>query len=521
MRGGGHLFRQFLLITISIALLAPLANPTITQSDISTLKTYADAFNASRNFMTPYGPAEQYCWTSGTFLAYMPCSDIPTCTQTANLVCTVSGQQGCDLNKLATDILAYKNGVDKLNAAYSLFMAGYNSFSASSVENSLGQMDSAFDAMETAAGEVGQSKLRMPDQIPCPCNISSDCCIGRCPEAHFDYAAISSGKAKIIELRLISCTDGTLGGHCSLQKPLECVLGQLVDNALRCGCPLNKMAVGNTCEYIPCTDNGVNVPEGTCSSAKGKKCVEGILVDKASECGCPAGKLMEGETCIGICTDGTRENECSSALPLACMNGTLVNASSKCGCPAAYMPFEEGCACPLQIVQACNRTSITKYHGVTYLFDRGYEKIVNEPYTFERQTCYSIQSNYGGTNCSQLIGSNTTVVSVSADPSVEAIKQVSCSRCPLVCTRAPPNGLTCGGCACPPNLGFCGNESARANITNTSAYCENELWLPQKVDLGACQNNFECKTDICRNNECYNSDFFQSIINWFRKTFGV
>ena len=133
-----HILGLALIALMGIALLAPFGNTlsTITPADIVILKAYADAFNQSRNYVTPSGPAEQYCWASGTFLAYRPCYDIPTCTQTANLVCSVSGQ-GCALDVLAADILAYKNGVDGLNAAYSSFMAGYNSFSASNIEGSL------------------------------------------------------------------------------------------------------------------------------------------------------------------------------------------------------------------------------------------------------------------------------------------------------------------------------------------------------------------------------------------------
>ena len=218
----------FLIALISISILAPIASPqsTISQGDIVILKTYADEFNQSRNYMTSSGPAEQYCMTSGTFLAYKPCSDIPTCTLTANLVCVVSGAQGCEIDVLASDILAYKNGVDRLDAAYSSFMTGYNSFSQSNIASSLSQMDSAFDAMKSAADAQSQSKLRLPDQIPCPCGSNpADCCIGRCPEAHFNYAALASGKAQISAILVKSCSDGTPGGQCSAQKPMGAFSG--------------------------------------------------------------------------------------------------------------------------------------------------------------------------------------------------------------------------------------------------------------------------------------------------------
>jgi len=408
-----------------------------------------------------------------------------------------------------------------LNAAYSSFLSSYNGFSTSNVAGSFDLMDSAFDSMKSAADEVSQSKLRLPDQIPCPCTNSSDCCLGRCPEARFNYSAITSGKAAIVNLSIKSCTDGTPGEQCSSTKPKECVIGVLIDNAQRCGCPPNKRAVGSVCEFIPCNDNGVTVPVGTCSPAKEKKCVDGVLVSKASECGCPSGKRIEGDACIGYCADGTREGNCSSTLPLECANGGLINNSAKCGCPSGYVPFGTGCVCPVQINQICNKTTVAKYHDVMYVFDRGFNKTVNEKYTFEKESCYSVQSKYSGTNCSQLAGVNATLVSESPEPMGETTKHVSCDRCPMVCTRAPPNALACGSCTCPSNLGFCDIENVRANITSTPAYCANELWLPQKEDLKACKNNSECKTSICRENECYNSDFFTSIFNWFRKLFGA
>ena len=154
---------SFLLAPIFIILLAPIGSSlsTISQGDIAILKSYADAFNQSRNYMTPSGPAETYCFTTGTFLAHKYCYDTPTCMETANLVCSVSGQEGCMIDVLASHILAYKNGIDKLNAAYSSFMSGYNSFSTSSIQDSLNQMDSGFDAMKSAMLALGLAPVSM------------------------------------------------------------------------------------------------------------------------------------------------------------------------------------------------------------------------------------------------------------------------------------------------------------------------------------------------------------------------
>ena len=542
MRGGkvshlcGQVFHFLLIALMGITLLSPIGNSqisTITQGDIAILKTYADAFNQSRNYLTPSGPAEQYCLTTGTFLAYQPCFDMQTCTQTANLVCTVSGQGGCPLDVLATDILAYKNGVDKLNSAYSSFMAGYNGFGPSNIAGSLNQMDSAFDAMKAAADEVSQSKLRLPEQIPCPCSNPADCCLGRCPEARFNYAAIASGKAEISEIRLKSCVDGTPGGQCSVQKPQECVLGQLVGNAIRCGCPalMRAAADGKTCEFIPCIDNGVSVPEAACSpKTSGKMCVNGQLVDKASSCPCKSGTTKQGEACaVVLCEDGTKAGVCSTNKPKECTLsetgiGALIDNAAKCGCPVGQFLSGNICSCPIVSSRACNITNVTKYHDVTYIFDRGDKKTMNESYTFEKKTCYAVQSTYSGPGCTQLLNSsvNSTPAYESPDPQMASVIKVPCSRCPAICTRKAPNGLKCGDCSCPPNLGFCNIPNERMNITGTMAYCTDELLHPQKEENAACLNGFECKTNACKNNTCYDRrhDILQVVLDWINSLFG-
>lgn len=474
-----------LIAIVGIALLVPIANSqasTINQGDISILKAYADAFNQSRNYITPSGPAEQYCLSSGTFLTTLPCRDLPTCTQTANLVCTVSGQ-ACEVDVLAADILAYKNGVDALNAAYAKFMSGYNSFSPSNLDGSLNQMDSGFSAMKSAADTVSQSKLRLPNQIPCPCTNSADCCIGRCPEAHFNYTAIAAGKAAINNIRLKNCIDGTPGGQCSAQKPMECALGQLVSDSGKCGCPtlMRPAADGKACEYIPCNDNGASVADGRCSTNNvWKKCVQGTLYDKAAECGCPAGQFISGNLCF----------------------------------------------CPMKSSQVCSTANVTKNHLVTYVFDRGNMKTVKENYTFERTSCYSVQSNYTGAGCTQLVASveNSTPISETPEPQLQDVFYVPCATCPAVCNRSQPNGLLCGSCSCPPNLGFCSAEGARVNASNgKAAYCANGLLEPQKEDYATCAHGFECKAGECRNSICYSrqNDSLQLFIDWVQGLLGI
>ncbi|MFA5929534.1 MAG: hypothetical protein WC861_01500 [Candidatus Micrarchaeia archaeon] len=167
----------------------------LSAADLSSLKNYADLFNASRNYKSRYGPVEKTCYSSGTFLAYKPCSDLATCIQTASLVCAITGSDGCMVDVLGTHILAYKKSIDKLNEAYSKFSTAYSSFSPSTAATSLNSIDESYVAMKAAADEVMKSKLRFPEKTAC-----SDC-LGICPEAHFDYASLTSGRASVATLK--------------------------------------------------------------------------------------------------------------------------------------------------------------------------------------------------------------------------------------------------------------------------------------------------------------------------------
>ncbi|VVC00231.1 Uncharacterised protein [uncultured archaeon] len=167
----------------------------------------------------------------------------------------------------------------------------------------------------------------------CPCSRTS----GWVQEGEGDAAYCVQAK----------CTDGTQNGECSAAtKPKQCVNGALVDNATKCGCPSGKRvaAGGVFCEFIPCTDGTMSVPEGTCSPKKATKCVNGQLVAKASECGCPTGQTQNGETCGIVCSDGTKDGQCSATLPKKCTNGYLLDAADSCGCPSGQTVVGKQCS---------------------------------------------------------------------------------------------------------------------------------------------------------------------------------
>ncbi|MFH1710891.1 MAG: hypothetical protein ABH840_01105, partial [Nanoarchaeota archaeon] len=53
-------------------------------------------------------------------------------------------------------------------------------------------------------------------------------------------------------------------------------------------------------------------------------------------------------------------------------------------------------------------------------------------------------------------------------------------------------------------------------------YCsdENDLFVVQLGDDGACENNFECKTNLCINGNCVSDKLWNKFLAWFKKLFG-
>src|SRR3989338_6136468 len=181
-----------------------------------------------------------------------------------------------------------------------------------------------------------------------------------------------------------------------------------------------------------------------------------------------------------------------------------------------------------RILSECERTNITKYVDVTYIFDMGYNVTVSEPYTFEKEECYKLIQHFGGENCSEIINSTRSVpTTTTGEPVPVGMKVVECPRCPSVCERKPPVNLTCGACICPGNQGFCDSSGERSVVNDTPVYCANELLLIQKMDNQTCQNNFECLSNFCSKGECYDvrsnvenqASIIDRILNWIKRLF--
>jgi hypothetical protein len=99
--------------------------------------------------------------------------------------------------------------------------------------------------------------------------------------------------------------------------------------------------------------------------------------------------------------------------------------------------------------------------------------------------------------------------------------------CPTACSLEKSED-SCGKCICPPNYGFCSESGLRDSINETSVYCYKGLWQTQKENDDSCQNNFECKSNFCSENSCYdigkqvreNTNLIQKIFDWISSLFG-
>jgi len=57
-------------------------------------------------------------------------------------------------------------------------------------------------------------------------------------------------------------------------------------------------------------------------------------------------------------------------------------------------------------------------------------------------------------------------------------------------------------------------------LRKSKKYCSSdEIWLDEKEKGAFCENNFECKSNLCIDDECIKQGFFKKIMQWFRRIF--
>jgi hypothetical protein len=48
---------------------------------------------------------------------------------------------------------------------------------------------------------------------------------------------------------------------------------------------------------------------------------------------------------------------------------------------------------------------------------------------------------------------------------------------------------------------------------------ENNTFISQTSDGAYCENSFECRSNLCIDDECVNQGAFKRMMNWFRNSF--
>ncbi len=190
-------------------------------------------------------------------------------------------------------------------------------------------------------GEVSYGGISLPDS--CTGNILSESfCTGNSDSPVGVKSYSCSGKClngTCVEEVNEQCYDDTLNYQCSSNKPEYCFHGILVNNCSFCGCNEGMICQHNICIDAPipgqCSDKTLN---GQCSSNKPYYCNNGKLIEDCFKCGCKNGyyckefergyptPLGEKEfkwaykplgSCVKInCIDGTPYGQCASKISL-------------------------------------------------------------------------------------------------------------------------------------------------------------------------------------------------------------
>ncbi len=97
-----------------------------------------------------------------------------------------------------------------------------------------------------------------------------------------------------------NCSDGTLTGQCSINKPKYCDNGILKTNCTKCGCPISLSCQANgSCANLTCSD-GTEV--GNCSATKPKYCnSKKELIDNCGSCECSSNQICQDfKSCVNL-----------------------------------------------------------------------------------------------------------------------------------------------------------------------------------------------------------------------------
>ena len=80
--------------------------------------------------------------------------------------------------------------------------------------------------------------------------------------------------------------------------------------------------------------------------------------------------------------------------------------------------------------------------------------------------------------------------------------------------KIPDTTVICMGC-------ISDNKCYPIGYRKDDTYCsDNEKFLTQGMTESTCNNNFECKSNLCIDDKCIEPGFFQKVLLWFKRLFG-
>ena len=75
--------------------------------------------------------------------------------------------------------------------------------------------------------------------------------------------------------------------------------------------------------------------------------------------------------------------------------------------------------------------------------------------------------------------------------------------------------IICNGC-------ILGDKCAPVGYRVEGKYCNLDSEFIEYLEAGeSCDNNFECKSNLCVNDECVSRGFLQKILDFFKRLFGI
>tara|TARA_Y100000310_G_scaffold331679_1_gene405692 strand:+ start:732 stop:3197 length:2466 start_codon:yes stop_codon:yes gene_type:complete len=82
-------------------------------------------------------------------------------------------------------------------------------------------------------------------------------------------------------------------------------------------------------------------------------------------------------------------------------------------------------------------------------------------------------------------------------------------------------GETTENCPNDCDTGILEPECESTGLRQSGKYCSfDKTWIVQKVEEETCNNNFECETNVCVDDECISAGLFRRFLEWLRALFG-